>query len=162
MFAIINLFMIMTFDSFMFLSKYSVYWWAPFFFPCFSSWLMFYIFFIAQSLNMEPLPFSSLSLATWASLKGYAEKIFIKLALGLNSKRLLLSIFGSLLSWLAQMALPWAYIGEWEVSKTLESSTLVEECGRFWRDLEMSTHLYTMVEDKGGVWSYLQSSRGLL
>lgn len=31
----------------------------------------------------------------------------------------------------AQMTLPWAYIGEKEASGTLESSILMEECGRF-------------------------------
>ena len=65
----------------------------------------------------------------------------------------------SLLSRLAQVTLPWAYIGERKASRTLESSTLVKECIRFWKDLKMSTHLYTKMEGKENMWDVLESAR---
>ena len=45
-----------------------------------------------------------------------------------------------------------------EVKKLMETPTLGhwrEECGRFYRCLEKSTHLYTMVEGMRGVQGFL-------
>ncbi|RVW58010.1 hypothetical protein CK203_113086 [Vitis vinifera] len=49
-----------------------------------------------------------------------------------------------------------------ETPGAIYTKPLVEECGKVLECLEMSTHLYTMVEGMGGVQGFLESSRNLL
>ena len=59
-----------------------------------------------------------------------------------------------------QMTLPMAYIGGvLETPRAIYTKTLV---GRVWKVLEMSTHLYTIVEGMRGVQGFLENSRDLL
>ena len=50
-----------------------------------------------------------------------------------------------------QMTLPWAYIGGGKLLETLGAIYTKPLEGRVWKVLEMSTHVYTMVEDMRGV-----------
>ena len=92
------------------------------------------------------------TLDNWTLISKYEEK---KMSCG--DPLVQISFLHVVTGWLKWASL-WAYIEPESFWRLQEW----EECGRFYRCLEKSTQLYTMVEDMRGVHNLLENSRGLL